>query len=141
MKKTILLLLTLLLSIVIYSQDVWLRSSRHAYSLYNSSTEQFMPWSDWKPVSILIYVDGDNDIVHINNELMQKFYLNDPVTEAEKIDEDGDIYTSYLYTAYDEQNLRCFFVLQAWNNYNLCHVYIYYRDIKYVYECVTIDSE
>jgi len=137
MKKILFLIITLFILQCLNSQTIHVRTTHYAYSYMTNS--DYEEWSPWNEADLIILINLDNNTITIDNQYEDKFYLRTLITTGDKRDNDGDTYRYFEYICYDQENKSCRISLNSWNNYNICHLYIYYSNVRYVYEGKIID--
>ena len=137
MKKILFIIVTLFILQCLNSQTIHIRATRYAYSeIINNDFEE---WSEWDTANVIILINLDNSTITIDNQYGDKFYLRTLITTGNKKDNDGDTYKYFEYRCYDQNDKSCTIDLNSWDNYNIYHLYIYYSNVRYVYEGNIID--
>ena len=131
MKKIIIILIAML-SITCNSQII-MRATNVTYSLDEGET--------WKNAecNILTSLDMDRDVIEIDNEFRDIFYIRSYEDMVESLDDDGDKYTFWVLDCKDNKNIYCDVTYALWDNINLFSLHIEYSNIIYIYSGEIID--
>jgi len=133
MKKLLLLLSILIIGfITLDAQTVVIEASYYQWKIGNNFS--YSPWwSELENCNILIFIRTDDNIVKINNERNDKFFVykwNNKITGR---DEDGNTWSEFLLYCFDKDGNKCILSYKTWDNYNMVYFSIYYSNLIYWY--------
>ena len=138
MKKLATIFILLLIASIIDAQTVIIKANNAASSIGTNSIYQ--PWGEWKEVKVFIFIDFENETIKIDNQFADKFYIRETSDKVLKTDNDGDIFSEYVNDCYDKDGIPCTVTSRIWKDYNITHIYIYYSNMRYVYEGKIIEA-
>ena len=103
MKKLFLSLIILLLSFVSNAQSVLKLRTSHSCEKHTDYYGNWTDWSEWKAVSILIVIDGQQDRITIYSQTTQTFDIIED--EGESLSDKGD--PTMNFYCVDENGTKC----------------------------------
>lgn len=139
MRKLILIFsLGLLLAVQGKCQVIVLQTTGITIRDYNRTTDTWSDWSEWTPVSIIIKINTDDDIVKIDNAYGDSFKLLSLTKDLEGVDADDDHYKQTEWSAIDKEGIKLTFKIRIYDN-DIFHVSAVYSNIWYVYQASMIN--
>lgn len=128
MKKTALLFLFLMVSIISYAQDIMdFRAVKYCYC-QKEKNGAWGQWTDWEPTDIKIVMDLTTDMIFIDSKERQAYQITEMVDEK---DPDGEL--SALFNFVDADGVKGIMRLIKRNS-GRSEIYIQFRNYAWVYE-------
>lgn len=142
MKKVLVLFGLLLLVVSSYSQETFkFRTIAVAASNFNTATDEYDEWTDWMETNLLIFYNIKDGIITIDNKFNDKFYVrNAPEAKTTK-DKQGREVIEFRMKAYDQNEKPVYIKIRTWSDDNSVQFYIYYTNLRYVYDAKQINVE
>lgn len=129
MKKLLITLLFITISVITYSQSLVFEAQYGAVREYNEAFHKFEPWPDWKACKIKVIFNPDNKTIEVFAEYQQKYEITS--TPEKSIYPDKTI---YLMNAYDEEGIPCILELEHFEKQEITLLYIRWRNLEVVYQ-------
>lgn len=135
MKKTILLLAVLLLSISTFCQINSYKMTYYAYYTNNPDGTLADLKVEQRDIHTVIITDFNKNILRIHIEgdpIIFMFTRSYPPTSH--VDSDGDNYKIYKYDCIDDDGVDCNILICSWDEYDLRQFWIQYKNITFFYQ-------
>jgi len=129
MKKTILLLLLTIGSIIANAQSIH-RVTHLQPGVYNETTKSWK-WGKTEEVTLKITLNGNN--VYVNDEAQTHITTYEDLGEKKGIDDEGDSYTLHTWKAVDEKQRKCLFLMTFYKNISFEVYSVIYSDFGFRY--------
>lgn len=135
MKTKFLIVFLLFVSMIVSAQDVtFLRAKSVSVREYD-----YQDWGPWKDANVLISIDFDRQIITIDNQYDDRFYISAVGDKERYRDKDGDYYDTFSMSAIDNEGQRCTLIYARWVDYDITTITIRYSDLQYTYHCNLIE--
>lgn len=129
MKKLILGLVITLFAFSTYGQGISkLRATHSCYLIKSSYSGNWLDWSDWEPVNIIIVINTNKLRITIYSDVRQEFDITEIYATTDDVIE---------FRAVDQNGIYC--GIKFVEEFNESHIYIEYSDMKLAYNVKDIN--
>lgn len=143
MKKTIVTLLFIVITVMTFSQTKTAEIYRCSSLGFSTLDEKTGKWSEYEMKESNIIIKNNlikNEITIGGGEKDIIIYLLRKTASDSKVDKDGDKYTIMLFDAYDQDARDCEWVKIDYPDYTNINFVIVYNNFKVYMECNIINN-
>ena len=134
MKKIVLILSIMLLTLTISAQQYELYKSYAIYYSEETYNGNFTAWKTSEDIDeIMIRVDLTNSVVEFDNKNYSKFHMSYLEESKYAYDTDGDKYLMRIYNGFDEDGLRCGLITYDYVSINIKIFILCYSDMNFAF--------
>lgn len=134
MKKLLLLLIIVILSIPLHAQppepiliDLTIIRITDIKDVYkNGKIDQERKARELEEINQVAVLDGEKKLFIIGNNNKSKYHIGEFIDKSVARDIDGDKYLGYKYNAVDEENIECTLIIRTWVDLTYIEFLVFY---------------